>query len=423
MRGKIMLFAMSLALAASMSQNLFASSSTVGLCAGPGMHYTTIGAAVAAAQPGTTIDVCPGNYPEQVMISKSLKLIGIQSGKSDAAVVTSPAGGVVANGTEIDGFPVAAQIFVQNAIGVTISHLTVDGSNNGLSGCGTDLVGIYYQNSSGTITDNAVRNQVLDPADFGCQDGLAVNIESTTGNPAVTVSDNSVRNYDKNGITADGLGGGSPGPNVTISGNTVIGVGATAGIAQNGIQVGFGATATITGNYVADDIYTGPSAGSCGILIYASTDVKVSGNTVESTQLAIATASDPTYGPADGASITSNHIGGTQNYDAIDLCSNGNIAKSNIIYGSAESGVHADDECPSGTGNNNTITNNTINEACAGILLGGTGNTFTPNTLLNVINRTLTGDSCTPPTMASLKAGPAGKPQSLRPSPFKPTRK
>ena len=42
MRGKIMLFAMSLALAAGMSQNLFASSSTVGLCPGPGMHYTTI---------------------------------------------------------------------------------------------------------------------------------------------------------------------------------------------------------------------------------------------------------------------------------------------------------------------------------------------------------------------------------------------
>ncbi len=210
---------------------------------------------------------------------------------------------------------------------------------------------------------------------------------------------------------------------MTISGNTVIGVGATPAIAQNGIQIGFGATGTVTGNYVADDIYTGPSAGSSGILIYASTNVAVSANTVESTQLAIVTASDPTAGSADGASITSNHIGGTQNYDAIDLCSNGNIAKSNIIYGSAESGVHADNECPNGTGNNNTITDNTINEACAGILLGGTGNTFTPNTLLNVINRTLTGDSCTPPTMANVKTGSAGKPQSLRPSPFKPTRK
>ena len=419
MRGKPILSAMLLAITASLSQNLFASNSTVGLCAGPGPHFTTISAAVTAAQPGTTIHVCPGTYPEQVAISKSLTLIGIPSGKTDAAVVASPAGGVVVNGTEISGQPVAAQIIVESAINVTISHLTVDGSNNGLSGCGTDLDGIYFQNATGTITDDVLRYQELDPADFGCQDGLAVNVESTTGNPAVTISNNSVHDYDKNGITADGLGGGNAGPNVKVTGNTVIGIGATAAIAQNGIQLGFGATGTVTGNYVADDIYTGPSAASSGILIYASSNVTVSSNTVESTQLAIATASDPTYGPADGTTITSNHIGGTQNYDAIDLCSNGNIAKSNIVYGSTESGVHADDECPSGTGNNNTITDNTINEACAGVLLGGTGNTSSPNTFLNVINTKLTGDSCTPPGQN------AKTPQmhSHRPSPFKSNRK
>jgi len=47
--------------------------------------------------------------------------------------------------------------------------------------------------------------------------------------------------------------------------------------------------------------------------------------------------------------------------------------------------------------NNNTITGNTINEACAGILLGmGLGNTVTPNTFMNVGNTTLAGDSCSP---------------------------
>jgi hypothetical protein len=391
----------------------------VGTCQ-TGVQFATIQAAVNASPAGTKIDICPGSYPEQVTITKKLSLLGIASGTSDAAVVVAPANGVVVNATDIFGNAVAAQIFVENASSVSISHLTVDGIANGLSGCQTQFEGVYFQNSSGTITDNVVRNQILDPADEGCQDGLAINVESATGTPAVTVSYNSVRNYDKNGITADGLGSGAPGPNVTVKDNTVIGVGATPAIAQNGIQIGLGATASVTDNYVVDDIYTGPYYGSSGILIYASTGVTVSGNTIESTQLAVATANDPTYGVADDASVTNNHIGGTQNFDAIDLCSSHNVASSNTIYGSAQSGVHADDEClgpgSSPSGNDNTIQTNTINEACAGILEGsGTGNNFGTNTFLNVITTLVSGDTCTPPGAQTR----AGKHASLRPSPYR----
>jgi hypothetical protein len=391
----------------------------VGTCKS-GVHFSTIQAAVTASPAGGTIDVCPGTYPEQVTITKALTVVGIASGTTDAAVVVAPSGGVVQNASDIVGNPVAAQIFVDNATGVTISHLTVDGSNNGISNCSLDLEGIYYQNSSGTITYNAVRNQLNPPGLQGCQTGLAINVESSAGTPSVAISNNSVRNYDKNGITANGLGGGAPGPNVTVKGNTVIGIGATSVVAQNGIQIGFGATATVTGNMVADDIYTGPTYGSSGILIYASTGVTVTGNTVESTQLAIVPANDPTYGLADGTSITSNKIGGTQTFDAIDLCSSHNTANGNTIYGSAQSAVHSDDVCPgpgsATSGNNNTVQNNTINEACAGILEGsGMGNTYSNNTFQNVSYTLLPGDTCTPP------AGPkgAGKHQSLRPSPYR----
>jgi pectin methylesterase-like acyl-CoA thioesterase len=186
-----------IALAALSKQAFASSSATVGLCAGPGNHYTTIQAAVNA--PGvTTVEVCPGTYPEQVTITQNLTLKGIASGTSDAAVVVVPAGGLVTNGvTDISGSPTAAQIFVQGAT-VTISHLTVDGANDGLTDCSIDAIGIYYQNASGTITDNAVRNVLLPPALQGCQDGLAINVESNTTS-TVTVSNNSVRNYDKNG--------------------------------------------------------------------------------------------------------------------------------------------------------------------------------------------------------------------------------
>jgi hypothetical protein len=355
-----------------------------------------------------------------------LTLKGIASGTSDAAVVVVPAGGLVTNGvTDIFGFPTAAQILVQNAT-VTISHITVDGANDGLTDCSIDAIGIYYQNASGTITDNAVRNVLLPPALQGCQDGLAINVESNTGTPAVTVSNNSVRNYDKNGITASGLGDGTPGPNVTVTGNTVIGLGATTVIAQNGIQVGYGATGKVTLNNVIDDIYINPPGcapfctGSSGILIYGSAGITISDNTVESTQFGIVPVTAVTESAlltANGTIVKSNHVGGTQIYDAIDLCSDQNTAESNVIYGSAQSGIHVDGECSPSTGSGTTVTGNTINEACAGVLLGtGSGNITAPNTYLNVTNTTLAGDACPPASAASAQR------QSLRPSAYRPKR-
>ncbi|MFZ0479983.1 MAG: hypothetical protein WAL71_12610 [Terriglobales bacterium] len=394
----------------------------VGSCVTGLTSYATIGAAVSAVAADTTIDVCPGTYPEQVVIKKRLTLTGVQSGSSAAAVVVPPSSGLVANVYDIYGDHNAVQIAVLDAASVTISNLTVDGSGNGLSGCGTDIQGIYFQNSTGTISNNAVRNQILTGSDLGCQDGLAINVESNGGTPAVTIKDNSVRNYQKNGITASGLGSGAPGPKVTVTGNTVIGIGATPAIAQNGIQIGFGATAKVTDNYVADDVYTGGYWASSGILIYASAGVTASSNTAESAQYSITTDSDPTYGVADGATISSNHIGGGD--DAIDLCSNNNSATSNTVYGSTQDGIHSDDTCSSGavvSGNNNTITGNTINEACAGILLGtGTGTTSSPNTFYNVTNTTLAGDACPAATGEAKASGSSHK--ALRPSPRGPNR-
>lgn len=324
-----------------------ASTEVVGTCR-PGKSFTTIQAAVNAAPSGSTIDICPGIYPEQVtIISKTLTLVGVLSGTSDAAVLVPPSGGLIANGSHIGGGAIAAQIFVQSSTGVTISHLTVDGNGNALLGCGTDPIGIYFQNSSGRITDSVARNQILNGSDQGCQVGLGIDVESDSGTPAVTVSHNSVHTYQKNGITAGGPGTGG-GPDMAITSNTVVGIGATPMIAQNGIQIGFGASGKVASNNVADDIYTGTAAAAgSGVLIYASPGITVSGNSVQSTQFGIATVTDSVDGPADNATINFNHIGGTQEFDAIDLCSDTNTAQSNTIYGSlAQSGIHLDDGCP-----------------------------------------------------------------------------
>ena len=409
------------------AQSSQAATVVVGACR-TGRSFTTIQAAVDAVPSGSTIDVCPGTYPEQVMIeAKTLTVVGILSGTNDAAVLLPPAGGLIMNGTRIGGRAVAAQIFVQDSTGVTISHLTVDGNGNALSDCSRNLIGIYFKNSSGRIMDSVARNQILDSSLQGCQVGLGIDVESDLGNPAVTVSNNSVHNYQKNGITAGGPGTGA-GPAMAVTNNTVIGIGATTAIAQNGIQIGFGASGKVSGNTVAGDIYTGPAAAAgTGILIFASTGITVSGNSVQSTQFGIATVTDSVDGTADNTFISSNHIGGTQEFDAIDLCSNGNTAQSNSIYGSqAESGIHLDDQCPghgsTTSGLNNSAANNTINEPCAGILLGSSApNTIGPNTFFNVTHTTLAGNSCpaaAPVAASKLAASSEIHSSTRRPSPL-----
>src|SRR5207247_6912388 len=56
--------------------------------------YMTISAAVAAASSGDTIKVCPGTYTENVVLNKSLTLLGAQAGV-DARGRVSPAESVV----------------------------------------------------------------------------------------------------------------------------------------------------------------------------------------------------------------------------------------------------------------------------------------------------------------------------------------
>jgi pectin methylesterase-like acyl-CoA thioesterase len=118
------------------------------------VQFTSIQGAVNSVPPGSTIKICPANYPEQVVTNKNLTLTGVSSGSADNPVLVIPSGGFVPNTASLtSGHPIAAQILVKSpATAVTISSLTVDGSNNNLnSGCNdARLIGIYYQNASGT---------------------------------------------------------------------------------------------------------------------------------------------------------------------------------------------------------------------------------------------------------------------------------
>jgi hypothetical protein len=394
-RLRVVIVGIGAALLAFGGPQLLAQTINVGACTSGGVTYKTIQEAVNAATSGSTVQVCPGNYPEQVLITKPLTVEGVTSRRGSsaaAAVILPPPGGVVANATGLtSGGAEAAQILVQNTDGVNLTNLAVDGTDNGITSCAPELIGIVYQNASGTVNGVATRNQTLSSGLEGCQGGLGIFVGSSNGGTSeVTIENSSIHSYQKNGITAN-----EPGTNVIIRRNTVVGLGPTNGAAQNGIQIGFGATGEIRRNSVIDDVFMPGTASATGILVVASPEVRILSNTVATTQGGIVVFSFPTLGEADFTAIERNIVLGTQDSDGIRVCSNNNTVVLNRIDNSSQSAIHLDSSCGS-TGQNNTVVDNVINEACAGILAGAgtTGNLIVENTFLNVTHGLLRDDVC-----------------------------
>jgi len=317
----------------------------------PTATFTTIQAAVNAAKAGDIIHVCAGTYHEQIVIDKSLSL------QADNGVIVIPSD-VVANAAGLSsGDPIAAIILAKNADNVNLQGFIVDGSANGLTACGPTFIGILYQDASGSIEHNFVRHVRLSPSLPGCQSGNAIDVESSSsGQSNVTIADNSVDAYQKNGITAN-----EPGTKVEITENAVAGLGPTTGAAQNGIQIGFGAQGRVTNNAVADNVYSPcESAANCpsnaaGILIFQSDGVRVEQNTVASSQVGIFIA-------ANNGNIGGNTVLHSVALDGIALVGNGNSASSNDISSS-------DDAAAFIQGNNNTVFENEFTGAAFGIFI------------------------------------------------------
>jgi parallel beta-helix repeat protein len=343
--------------------------SNAGVIVGCRAQYTTIAAAIAAANPNDTVLVCNTGVPfnEQVTISKSITL----SGQSGATIQPNP---IAANTTDLyDGSAIAAAVLVTpGTTGVTISDLIIDGSQNQIAGCAPQLIGVYFQNASGTIVHTAVTNFALGSGLQGCQTGLAIYAETDNagGLSHVTAVENSVRGFQKNGITANFTGA-----TLIAESNVVTGWGPTPYNAQNGIQIAFGATGTITGNTVSGEVYTpcidpeNCTYSATGISIYdPSGTIATKSNHIDDTQGAIY------YQGESGGDIASNTISNTLVFDGIDiypdtgLPGTGNTVTLNTIMNSSESGMYVDTD-------SNTITDNKIVDTPIGIWLADTNNT------------------------------------------------
>jgi hypothetical protein len=148
------------------------------------------------------------------------------------------------------------------------------GAYNPTSVTGADIYGANYYgivvNHRATNLTNSTIHDIGEVPLNGTQHGNAVlYINGATG----TISGNTVSRYQKNGISVSGkaANGVDDSPfttSATIKNNHVNGQGPVSYIAQNGIQMGYGAKGSVTGNTVIGNAYSGANqASSGGILV------------------------------------------------------------------------------------------------------------------------------------------------------------
>jgi Right handed beta helix region len=217
--------------------------------------YPTIQSAVMSAVAGDTINVCPGTYPEQVVVETPAKSnITLRSVVPLAARIQAHPGMEVVHGdlVRID----------QGARNVAIRSFTIAGPLPDTLFCAPQLrSGVRVKGgASAVITNNHITEmRSANPLLRGCQNGFGVAVGRTFDAPVpmqvgqAILLGNRIDKYQKGGVYGDNAG-----THVTLRENEIVGIGPTDVVAQNGVQISRRATADIRDNWVSDHAYFPP---------------------------------------------------------------------------------------------------------------------------------------------------------------------
>ena len=157
-------------------------------------------------------------------------------------------------------------------IGVYYDSSAFLGDVNGGAISGARYFGVVVNGGQHDVIHSSVSN-IGDTPFGGAQHGIAIYYTGESGAPTSgTVTDDNVSRYQKGGIVA------TQGASVTITNNTVTGLGSIDFNAQNGIQVSSGATAEVSGNSIYNNDYTPKSFIACGLLLFDAGGVNTGTN-------------------------------------------------------------------------------------------------------------------------------------------------
>lgn len=204
---------------------------------------------------GSTVNVAAGTYVEQVTINnKNINLVGADK---TTTFINAPTTLSITFTTLYNHYCVVGAI---NNSTLNISGFTIDGLDNGNSHY--RFVGVGYRNSGGSVVNCEVKNIQNNPFS-GAQHGVAVYMYNNDGNPRTfALTSCTLKDFQKNGTAINS----DDALTVNISGNTVIGKGATGITAQNGIQVwGDNISGNINNNNVSGIEWIYPGSGTAWV--------------------------------------------------------------------------------------------------------------------------------------------------------------
>lgn len=257
------------------------------------------------------------------------RLIGVLSSAALLAgllaAATAPSVGAVTctpTGFFRDGINMTAALI--NPTGTVSGEVDATGCNIGVFyGTGSGLVqgadihganyfGVAVIGDSSNVSVDVLDSDIHDIGESpfnGAQHGVAIYYRATgAGTATGTIARNGVWNYQKGGIVAS-----NPGTSVSISGNTVTGLGPVGFIAQNGIQLGYGAAGEVKRNTVTDNWYSPYDWTAAGILVFEANDITVERNVVTGNQAGVVAESWCWVAPsASENKIVGNTISGAQ---------------------------------------------------------------------------------------------------------------
>jgi parallel beta-helix repeat protein len=312
-----------------------------------GADFTGIQEAINNASDGDTIIVHSGVYHENVVVNKSVTLIGNGQPVVDAEEKGN-AISLTADGITLVGFTATSERWMHAGINVISNNNTLTGNN----ACNNrDGIRLYYPSNNNTITGNNVCNNNYN----------GIFLEPSSNNN--TIAGNNVSNNNYKGIYI------FDSSNNTIAGNNVSNNGGT------GISICSSSNNTITGNNVCnifivqktdyDDIFwlTTPLFDGHGIHLFNSSNNTITGNNVSN-----------------------------NNYNGFFLQSSSN---NNTIAGNNVSNNNYNGFFLQSSSNNNTITgNNVSNNNYKGIYLTtSSNNTIYFNNFINDIDNVYSSKS------------------------------
>jgi parallel beta-helix repeat protein len=284
-------------------------------------HFDNIMDGVIAVADCGTVYVAAGTYIEQVIIDKSLELLG-----DPGATIMAPD---IRNTYTIDessntfdpiifaygGTLTGDHVSGTQTISVKIDGFEIDGGNK--ASTSPRFVAILYRNIQSGCTLNQISNNVIHSmydADGEGNGPQTIGI-FVYGDSEVTIETNDISEFSRLGIGAIGNNGPND-PVVVIEYNTVTGNGLESGTnwwAENGIQISVGAGGDIIENIVSDCQVNNPSWVSSGILVDdAANGVNILENDVTLCDTGISIRS-PSFDIIDGNSV--NYC----NWDALRL--------------------------------------------------------------------------------------------------------